>query len=215
VRATACARYLAGFCPEGPACKFGHPKYELPAADTVEEAQSKKMVTCSKCGGVGHTMGYCTSGIGAGRAGGITGFGSLNMQDGSDSIIIKTKGLRPVESVTCFKCGETGHYANSCVNPRRPPPSDGYRLPGIKDALVDPRIRKRQIKQQYDAQQEKDILAASGAQLMTPPVAPVDEQPIGGGFRGRGGWQGGGGGFRGRGRGRGGYDTGAAPMDFG
>jgi len=33
--------------------------------------------------------------------------------------------LRPLDQVQCFKCGEIGHYANVCTNPRRQPQVDG------------------------------------------------------------------------------------------
>eukprot|EP00494_Astrolonche_serrata_P016628 UN16798 len=29
-----CQNYVLGFCPDGPKCKFGHPKYELPMNTT-------------------------------------------------------------------------------------------------------------------------------------------------------------------------------------
>ena len=31
-------------------------------------------------------------------------------------------GYRDLKTVTCFKCWQTGHYANNCPNPRVPPP---------------------------------------------------------------------------------------------
>ena len=90
----------AGFCPNGPDCKFAHPQFALPVLTPRNE---------------GPTYGGTGAGIGgggdaaAGGGGGGGGGGDLS-------------GARDFASVTCFKCWEKGHYANRCPNGRRENP---------------------------------------------------------------------------------------------
>jgi len=78
---------------------------------------------CGKCGNGGHSSAYC------------------NTKPIPDEKR-KKKGLRPMGEVTCFKCGLVGHYANVCLNRRRPPPSGGYRLPGQPDKVAKDRYAR-------------------------------------------------------------------------
>ena len=93
---------MKGFCPNGPNCQFGHPKYELPTVGKRNSGSS--MATfCALCGKPGHIASSCT------------------MRPAPEY-----KKLRPLSEVTCYKCGELGHYANMCTNGRKKPPAGGY-----------------------------------------------------------------------------------------
>mmetsp|Transcript_19526 Transcript_19526/g.32550 ORF Transcript_19526/g.32550 Transcript_19526/m.32550 type:complete len:294 (-) Transcript_19526:44-925(-) len=52
---------MAGFCINGPQCKFGHPKFELPKDDTG--VTRVRAVVCHKCGQEGHKAYACPQAI--------------------------------------------------------------------------------------------------------------------------------------------------------
>ncbi|KAK9761659.1 RNA-binding component of cleavage and polyadenylation factor [Basidiobolus ranarum] len=89
VRMVACQLYLSGFCPQGPNCPNGHPKYELPTQNKEQvEAQSTDAAH------------------------------STNPDSEEPQQFQQQGNYRPREEVTCFKCGQKGHYANRCPIPR-------------------------------------------------------------------------------------------------
>lgn len=116
VRKLICQNYLTGFCPLGLNCPNGHPRYELPVMhnddrmdDMAPEQQQQQPPR------VPFTRGdqappqqqqqqrrFNNNNINAGPPGG-----------GGGNFI-----RRPLEEVTCFKCGQQGHYANKCPNGR-------------------------------------------------------------------------------------------------
>ncbi len=65
IKKIACEAFLAGFCPDGPQCKFGHPKYELPRDDTGTTGATayvkrpRTPMVCHKCGAAGHKVMNC------------------------------------------------------------------------------------------------------------------------------------------------------------
>ncbi|XP_047112714.1 cleavage and polyadenylation specificity factor subunit 4 [Schistocerca piceifrons] len=141
VRRVLCMNYLAGLCLDGPECKFMHPRFELPATDVQQKDGKKVIITCHYCGETGHKALFCNK-------------MPPDMRDvQSKQEELRTKNLmyvgkegnedanspkppqKPLEEVTCFKCGCKGHYANKCPKghlaflsqSQNPPPPGGYR----------------------------------------------------------------------------------------
>jgi hypothetical protein len=55
---------MIGFCPDGPLCKLGHPKYELPRLsgddpNSQSRLRTRTPVVCHKCGVAGHKAANC------------------------------------------------------------------------------------------------------------------------------------------------------------
>lgn len=90
-RRVICVNYLVGFCPEGPSCKFMHPRFELPMGTTEQPPLPQQTQPPTK------------------RAPQVIGV--MQSQNSSAG----NRGPRPLEQVTCYKCGEKGHYANRCT----------------------------------------------------------------------------------------------------
>uniref|UniRef100_A0A8C9TQ35 Cleavage and polyadenylation specificity factor subunit 4 n=1 Tax=Scleropages formosus TaxID=113540 RepID=A0A8C9TQ35_SCLFO len=90
-RRVICVNYLVGFCPEGRACKFMHPRFELPMGTTEQQPLPQQAQTQQK------------------RTPQV--IGAMQSQNNTTG----HRGPRPLEQVTCYKCGEKGHYANKCT----------------------------------------------------------------------------------------------------
>ncbi|KND03664.1 uncharacterized protein SPPG_01134 [Spizellomyces punctatus DAOM BR117] len=100
-----CAWYARGFCKLGPECRYKH----------VRKAICQNYVTgfCPKgpeCS-LGHPKFDPPSQNPVGSVGQLDVMQG-NMMDGR-------RPFRPLEEVTCFRCGEKGHYANHCPKRRR------------------------------------------------------------------------------------------------
>ena len=122
-----CISYLCGFCPDGPSCKFVHPTFEIPSSEAT--AGKKGNVICHYCNEMGHKIYNCQKMTPEAREEAIrskmqminesqenqnpqSGHFDNQRQEG-----IRPDGPRvhrPLDQVTCFKCGEKGHYANRC-----------------------------------------------------------------------------------------------------
>ncbi|XP_028675157.1 putative cleavage and polyadenylation specificity factor subunit 4-like protein isoform X1 [Erpetoichthys calabaricus] len=117
-RRVMCPQYLVGFCPEGAKCKFVHPKADLPVgidppkvavSSTNQSSQTRSTNTTSFVlrqefvfQKIPH---FNLSGVG------IVHCQQRHMQEASTS----TQGsMKSFQLVTCYKCGEKGHYANKC-----------------------------------------------------------------------------------------------------
>nr|XP_061805242.1 cleavage and polyadenylation specificity factor subunit 4 isoform X3 [Nerophis lumbriciformis] len=92
-RRVICVNYLVGFCPEGKSCKFMHPRFELPMGTSEQPPLPSQNQNQSKV--------------------------RLLLIDkvmwwSSHNHVISSRGPRPLDQVTCYKCGEKGHYANKC-----------------------------------------------------------------------------------------------------
>lgn len=140
-KTTVCENYLIGFCPLGPNCKFGQyistiiititrhflmsknisllfviktslffflhvsPKWDLPKDDSQakQTSSSRTSVVCHKCNQTGHKAVQCPK-----FPQQIKSIPSSNNERTED-------GKRPLETVTCYKCGLLGHYANKVL----------------------------------------------------------------------------------------------------
>ncbi|KAL1921357.1 uncharacterized protein VTP21DRAFT_11073 [Calcarisporiella thermophila] len=98
IRAIACQNYLTGFCPLGPECPNGHPKYELPKLENEVTSSSNENAAYS---------------IPEMHNGPIE-----SPRNPSQHHQQQPRQYRNIEDVTCFKCGQKGHYANKCPNQR-------------------------------------------------------------------------------------------------
>jgi cleavage and polyadenylation specificity factor subunit 4 len=121
-----CQIYLTGFCPDGLNCPNGHPKYELPvmysgpSEDQPTQQQQQQPQSYNNNNNTHHDdehpkpyhnrpqqqqqhqQHHYQQQQGQGGQGG-------GQQQGT---------FRKLEDVTCYKCGQQGHYANRCQQGR-------------------------------------------------------------------------------------------------
>uniref|UniRef100_A0A3Q1EI08 Cleavage and polyadenylation specificity factor subunit 4 n=1 Tax=Acanthochromis polyacanthus TaxID=80966 RepID=A0A3Q1EI08_9TELE len=112
-RRVICVNYLVGFCPEGKSCKFMHPRFELPMGASEQpplpqqtQNQTKPVPTIGRSS---LSLIQLTNSSPGQRP-------QNNLSTASHQNNMSTnRGPRPLDQVTCYKCGEKGHYANKCT----------------------------------------------------------------------------------------------------
>ncbi|CAD7088470.1 unnamed protein product [Hermetia illucens] len=116
VRRVLCNNYLAGFCPDGANCKHMHPRFELPPPPEIPKDQiMKRPPTCHYCGELGHKASSCnkmpqeqkeaTMRQEEARFRALSYF-KQNGEGGGNAGNNEPRGPpRPLEEITCYKCG--------------------------------------------------------------------------------------------------------------
>uniref|UniRef100_A0A8C1ZP33 Cleavage and polyadenylation specificity factor subunit 4 n=1 Tax=Cyprinus carpio TaxID=7962 RepID=A0A8C1ZP33_CYPCA len=112
-----CKHGKSFLCKSGKSCKFMHPRFELPMGATEQpplpqqtQSQQKQQNTQptnrSSQSLIQLTNTYVNNNQ---RMPNATGIVHSNNNMGGP------RGPRPLDQVTCYKCGEKGHYANKCT----------------------------------------------------------------------------------------------------
>ncbi|KZO96545.1 hypothetical protein CALVIDRAFT_481147 [Calocera viscosa TUFC12733] len=134
-RRVACQLFLSGFCPRGAECTQAHPRWSMPTKEDYEPEQAQRELGPPPPGFGRYNPGG-GEGFGGGGGGGYGG-GAYNAGGAGGGPGGQAGGRnferRNLDEVTCFKCGERGHYANMCRNRNVPGNRGGLeRGPGGK-----------------------------------------------------------------------------------
>ncbi|TKR63400.1 hypothetical protein L596_027236 [Steinernema carpocapsae] len=117
-RRVLCPNYLAGFCPDGPDCKYTHPSFNIPMAEGGMYQKTHKYntgIVCHNCHERGHKATFCPH-LPTGNSGDKpTVARNFQMPTGAAAALAAMHtDKKTLQDVTCYKCGEKGHYANRC-----------------------------------------------------------------------------------------------------
>lgn len=97
------------YCREGKTCKFTHPTFNIPAFDPklAGAPRTNPGILCHNCHERGHKASACPH---------LPAASALPQTAQSRAIgFYNELDKRRLSEVTCYKCGETGHFANRYV----------------------------------------------------------------------------------------------------
>ncbi|KAJ1129252.1 hypothetical protein NDU88_007623 [Pleurodeles waltl] len=122
-RRVMCTNYLVGFCPQGPKCKFVHAKIDLTLCHSdhtktyIQRSSSMPLFDPEILSRHQELLMQEIPRFSQLAAASLVQHRMKSMQEGP-SYSHPSGVLRPLDQVTCFKCGEKGHYANKCTKNR-------------------------------------------------------------------------------------------------
>ncbi|GAA99207.1 uncharacterized protein L969DRAFT_86418 [Mixia osmundae IAM 14324] len=104
-RKTACPSYLNGFCPLGAHCSLVHPPWLRDQVQARVNYKEPKDAYRNRDRDWPEEVG--------GKGG---DWAPAYRADGGPTIRNQNQPRRALNEVTCYKCGEKGHFANNCMN---------------------------------------------------------------------------------------------------